>query len=137
MTHEPKEAPEAFGPEYPVTLGKDVLNFRKLADKTGFAEFSLMTRRGYGNAVLAAIREKQKGELRRAAVPVGKPNCASGTFHQTGAAILKAVAAANRAMATAPGDWTGADQERADKTYAALMVAKRGALENVAWCKAA
>jgi len=130
-----------FGPEYPRELGKDAAGFRKFA-RHGLNELSMMSRRGYGNAVLEAIRGKQRSELRRAAVPISRPNCASGTFEQTGKDILKAVTAQNRPAWLGAGPWTPANQKRADQTYAAAMVAKRGVdaaavLENVGWCKAA
>ena len=82
--------------EYPRELGITVARFRQQA-RHGLRELSIMGRRAYGNAVLEAIRGLQKARLRRTAVPASRPNCASRTFEQTGAAILKAVAAQNRA----------------------------------------
>src|SRR5882672_9604853 len=99
---------KAFGSEYPRELGKDVLAFRKIA-RHGLNELSMMARRGYGNAVLEAIRGKQKSELRRAAVPISRPNCASGTFEQTGKDILKAVTQQNRIACLSAGSFDQAE----------------------------
>jgi hypothetical protein len=120
---------EQFGPEYPRELGKDVANFRKLA-RHGLGELSRMSRRGYGNAVLAAIRAKQRQELQRE-LPSHNVGCPSGTNHNNGRDILKAVAAQNRAACLAKGDF---DQAEANAKYEEAMKAKHGKVE---WRQAA
>ena len=119
-----------LGDEYPRELGITVARFRQQA-RHGLRELSIMGRRAYGNAVLEAIRGLQKARLRRAAVPASRPNCASRTFEQTGAAILKAVAAQNRAACLAKGLF---DQAEANAKYEAAMKAKHGKVE---WREAA
>ncbi len=116
---------EAFGPEYPRELGKDVANFRKLASH-GLGELPRMARRGYGNAVLSAIRAKQASALKTAAVPGRTVHCASGTNHTTGHDILKAVRAQHRAASVAQGPF---DQNEANRKYAEAMEEKHGAVE--------
>jgi hypothetical protein len=119
----PRFVEKAFGPEYPNLASNDVKLFRAQG-RLGLDNLSPMGRRGYGNAVLSAIRSLQAQGLKRAAPPEGKPNCASGTFHQTGADILKAVATSNRSKCLRQGPF---DQREADRKYAAAMAAKRAA----------
>jgi len=73
-----------FGPVYP-DLGQKVARLRRGTD-----------RQAHGQAVLDAIRSKQRGELRRE-TPTHAVVCASGTSHVTGEAILKAIAAKHHA----------------------------------------
>jgi len=73
-----------FGPVYP-ELGSTVAKLRRGAD-----------RRAHGAAVLAAIVRLQRSALARA-TPSHSVHCASGSNHNKGAAILRAVAASNRA----------------------------------------
>jgi hypothetical protein len=121
--------PADSGPEYPRELGKDIASFRKLG-RHGLRELSIMARRGYGNAVLTAIRGKQKQALQRE-LPSHNVHCASGTNHSTGREILKAVAAQHRAASLAKGAF---HQALANEKYEAAMKAKHGAIE---WKEAA
>jgi len=109
------------GPEYPA-LGKDVLAFRKLAEKEGgLKALSIMARKAYGNAVLNAVRKLQAASLRK--VFVEKPaHCASGTNFNSGKAILAAVAAQNAAKAKTLGIF---NQQAANMKYEAAMALKQ------------
>ena len=111
---------DAFGPVYPAL--PSVAKFRKQAATHGHDEFF---RDAYGAAVHAAIRTLQRQELMRAGINRAehKCNCASGTNHNDGAAILKAVAAQNRAAACRHTD-TRTDKQIRD-AYEAAMAAKR------------
>jgi hypothetical protein len=105
---------EDFGPPYP-DLGQKVARLRRGKD-----------RKAHGAAVLDAIRGKQRSELRRE-TPSHAIQCASGTGHTSGKAILKAIAAGHRAhVLNAPA------QERRQRTddqwrvlYDAAMKEKR------------
>ena len=72
-------------PTYP-DLGPKVAKLRALA------RHDPAYRKAHGEAVLEAVRAKQRQALRRT-VASHVPPCASGTTHTDGAAILKAVAA--------------------------------------------
>jgi hypothetical protein len=124
-----REPCEPFGPLYP-QLGAGVIKHRKAA-RHGLSDLSGEQRRAYGLAVLEAIRGLCRAQLRRAAVPASRPNCASRTFEQTGADILKAVAAQNRTACLAKGRF---DQAEANAKYEAAMKAKHGTVE---WRQAA
>jgi hypothetical protein len=76
---------EPFGPLYP-DLGATIAKSRHKA------RIDPSHRQAHGEAVLAAIRAKQRSELQRE-LPSRAPNCASGTAHNTGEAILKAIRA--------------------------------------------
>lgn len=71
-------------PEYP-NLGATVARLRRGDD-----------RKAHGAAVLEAIRRLQQGTINRE-TPSHNVHCASGTNHNTGNAILAAVAKQNRA----------------------------------------
>jgi hypothetical protein len=82
-----------FGPLYPDL--PTVKKHRKAA-RDGLASLSADQRRAYGEAVEIAIRAKQRAELQRE-LPTHICHCASGTNHNDGAAIHKAMQAKQRA----------------------------------------
>lgn len=84
------------GPAYNVESAA-LKKFRRLAAK-GLHTLSAEDRRAYGEAVENALRTKAPA---LAAVPQHKPNCASGTYHNTGEAIHKAMQAKQRAALSA------------------------------------
>jgi hypothetical protein len=87
------------GPEYNIdsaTLKK----FRHRARK-GLAALSRADRLAYAAAIEAAVISAQRVALRRAAPPIPRPNCASGTTHNTGEAINNAIRAQHRAALAA------------------------------------
>lgn len=94
MVHTPNDP----GPAYP-DLGAGVAKYRRLA-RHGLADLTREERHAYGEAVERAVRAKQRSELQRE-LPSFKPNCASGTAHNTGDAIHKAVQAQHRARTLA------------------------------------
>lgn len=77
-----------FGPTYPKTLS-GTEKYRRAA-RHGMADWSRDERRAYGNAVEKAILALQRSEILRVFVSPGV-NCASGTSHNTGKAIHRAV----------------------------------------------
>jgi hypothetical protein len=86
------------------------------------------SRVAYALAVEKAVRAKQRAEHARAFTPPS-PNCASGTFHNNGEDIGRAVAAQNRTRANA-----AARRDRSKRTprqwqamYDAAMQEKRNA----------
>lgn len=86
----------ASGPAYP-DLGNAVAKYRRMATKAGsLSDMLPADRRAYGEAVEKAIRAKQRSELQRE-LPSHAPNCASGTAHNTGEAIHRAMQAKHRA----------------------------------------
>jgi hypothetical protein len=96
---------EPFGPVYP-----DLLTVKKHRRRDGLAAMSRSDRQAYGLAVETAIRAKQRSELQRE-LPEHRCNCASGTNHNDGRAISKAMRAKHRAaLAACPG------QERRART---------------------
>jgi len=97
----PHFVPKQFGPVYP-NLGNAVAKFRRMS-KGGLSDLSLDDRKAYGTAVEAAILQLQRTECGRALPSIPKPNCASGTYHNTAESIEKAVREQNRRRATAPG----------------------------------
>lgn len=109
-------APDAFGPTYPNLA--TVEKFRKLA-RAGKPDD------GYGAAVLDAIRKLQRSEMLRWGVnrSEARCHCASGTNHNTGKDILKAVAAQNRTRASSGFPPRSDKQLRA--AYEAAMAEKR------------
>jgi|SRR6186713_2986615 hypothetical protein len=66
------------------------------AASNGLAAMTREARQAYGLAVETAIRAKQRSELQRE-LPTHNVSCASGTNHNTGAAIHKAMQAKQRA----------------------------------------
>lgn len=117
-------------PLYP-DLGQGVARYRRLAIR-GLASMLVTDRRAYGDAVLSAVRSKQRQELQRE-LPSHPVHCASGTNHNTGDAIIKAMQTKHRAALTA-----AASQERRARKpevwkemYAKAMKEKaEAALEN-------
>jgi hypothetical protein len=79
---------EQFGPDYP-TLGATVAKLRKRAADICIVHRGV-ARREHGNAVLEAIRKLNYRSLQRE-LPTHNVNCASGTNHNDGAEILKAL----------------------------------------------
>jgi hypothetical protein len=77
------------GPEYNIDSAA-LTKWRRLARK-GLSKLTAEQRLGYSAAVEAAVLSAQRSALRRAGVPEMRPNCASGTWHNTGEAIHKAV----------------------------------------------
>ena len=108
--------PAPFGPVYPNL--PSVEKHRKAA-RAGKPDD------GYGAAVHDAIRALQRSEALRWGVnrSEAKCHCASGTAHNTGKAILKAVAAQNRARAKTFTSCRTAKQWKDD--YVAAMAEKR------------
>jgi hypothetical protein len=91
-----KDAPFGqFGPEYDVESA--ALKKARKAAREGLLSLSKTERQAYGTAVSDAVRASQRASLRRAGKPVGNPNCASRTAHNTGEAIHNAVRAQHRA----------------------------------------
>jgi hypothetical protein len=120
-------ATEDEGPEYDIdsaTLKK----FRRLASK-GLAKLSRDDRRQYAEAVTAAVLAAQRASLRREGNPAPRPNCASGTTHNTGAAIDKAIRAQHRAalLACPSQERRARSPSKWQEMYAAAMAEKREA----------
>lgn len=116
---------EPFGPDYNVD-SPSLRKFRK-SSRDGIATLSAAERRTYGAAVEARIKELQASGLNNRRVTASRPICASGTFHNDGAAIHKAVKAQQHAALMAC-----ASKERRDRTpavwramYDAAMQEKR------------
>ena len=83
------ECPEGqFGPVYDIT-GNGLAKHRKLA-RNGLGQMSRAERQAYGEAVEAAVLASQRRALARE-VTLPRSGSASGTFHNDGAAIHKAV----------------------------------------------
>jgi hypothetical protein len=112
-----------FGPTYNIDSAA-LKKFRRVDSLGGTLE---QFRKAYGEAVEKAVLAAQRSQLRRAAVPERRPNCASGTWHTTGAAIDKAIRQQHRAALLAcPGQIRRArpaDEWR--KLYDAAMAEKR------------
>jgi hypothetical protein len=113
MTH----IEEPFGPIYP-DLGVKVAKLRSAARNDP------SKRKEHGEAVLAAINSLNRQALNRVSSEP-KPMCASGTAHNKGAAILKAVKAASLARALAPSP--PRSDELLREMYESAMAAKRAA----------
>lgn len=111
-----KPRAEAGNPVYPALRGVD--KFRKLANKR---ELSADETKAYGRAVLEGIRQMQRQELFR-----GSKRVPSARY-ETGADVLKRIAAENRARCEA--DIRAERDRRTDAeiiaAYEAAMVAKR------------
>jgi hypothetical protein len=118
-----KMAPEQFGPVYPELAG--MAKHRKAA-RNGLSAMPRAERQAYGLAVETAIRAKQRAELQRVFTS-HNCSCASGTNHNDGAAIHKAMQAKQRAALLAapsaerrarkPAEWR--------RLYDAAMADKR------------
>jgi hypothetical protein len=77
-------------PAYPA-LNAGVARFRRKAvEAGGVMMMKKPERQAYGEAVLTAVRANHRAALRRE-VPERTVNCASGTNHNTGEAILAAI----------------------------------------------
>jgi hypothetical protein len=111
-----------FGPEYPTLAGLDK---HRRAARQGLDGMTREARQAYGLAVETAIRAKQRSELQRVYTS-HNCNCASGTNHNSGAAIHKAMQAKQRAAllaapsqerrARSPAKWKAMyDRAMADK----------------------
>lgn len=88
-----------FGPEYNIDSAA-LKKFRHRARK-GLATLSRDDRAAYAAAIEAAVISAQRLALKRAAPSIPRPNCASGTTHNTGEAIHNAVRAQHRAALAA------------------------------------
>jgi hypothetical protein len=116
---------EDEGPEYDIdsaTLKK----FRRLASK-GLAKLSRNDRQQYAEAVTAAVLSAQRASLRREGNPAPRPNCASGTTHNTGEAIHKALRAQHRAalLACPSQERRARSPSKWQEMYDAAMAEKR------------
>jgi hypothetical protein len=106
------------GPPYP-NLGPSVAKFRNKPDADPKA---------YGQAVRAAIRSLQRQELLRAGKYFSenrRPNCASGTAHTSGKAILKAVREQNQRRFETEARKPRLSDDQLIEAYHAAMQAKR------------
>ena len=83
------------GPEYNIDSAA-LKKFRHSARK-GLATLSRADRLAYAAAIEAAVLSAQRLALRRAAPSMPRPNCASGTLHNTGEAIERAIREQHRA----------------------------------------
>lgn len=77
------------GPEYTITSAT-LQKHRRAARKGGLSSMSKAERHAYGEAVEKAMLAAQLSSLRREK-PSHMPNCASGTWHNTGEAIDRAI----------------------------------------------
>jgi hypothetical protein len=110
---------EPFGPNYPA-----LPSVRKY--RAPLASLTREQRQAYGAAVETAIRAKQRSELQRV-MPEHRCHCASGTNHNDGREISKAMRAKHRAALQA-----SVARERRERTpaqwqamYDAAMADKR------------
>jgi hypothetical protein len=78
-----------FGPEYNIESAS--LKKHRAKARAGLSSLSRAERQAYGAAVEAAVLASQRAALRRAGESMPRPNCASGTAHSDGAAIIKAI----------------------------------------------
>lgn len=87
---------EQFGPTYP-DLGASVMKHRRICAKAGsIAMMNPEDRYAYGDAVEKSIRAKQRAELQRV-LPGRNVHCASGTNHNNGEDIDRAIKQQHRA----------------------------------------
>lgn len=86
-----RDVEPAFGPLYPTI--PSAAKFRKMRNPDMNA---------YGEAVLGGIRKIQARELMGELVPLKNPNCASGTAHTDGDAILKSIRAKHATALASP-----------------------------------
>jgi hypothetical protein len=127
----------AGGPDYP-SLGAAVAKWRWRA-RDGLQSLTREERSAYGEAVGRAILALQRAEANRGLSPmVPKVHCASGTAHNTGAAIHNAIREQQaRALAAWPAyvrrNRTADEWQRmykaamAEKLAAAALAAKEAA----------
>jgi hypothetical protein len=87
------------GPEY--NIDSAALKKCRHRARKGLAAMSRAERQAYGAAVHAAVLSAQRAALKRAAPSMPRPNCASGTTHNTGEAIHNAIREQQRAALAA------------------------------------
>jgi hypothetical protein len=111
---------EPFGPLYP-----DLATVKK--HRAPLAAISREARQAYGLAVETAIRALQRSELQRATPAEPRSNSTSGTFHNNGAAIHKAMQTKQRAALLAcPSQVRRAREPKVwEAMYAQAMAEKR------------
>lgn len=80
---------EATGPDYTISSPALVKHRRKAGE--GLASLPRAERQAYGAAVEAAVLAAQRRQLATAGEVMPRPRCASGTWHNDGAAIHDAV----------------------------------------------
>ena len=116
---------EDEGPEYNIDSAA-LKKFRHRARK-GLATLSRVDRQAYGAAIEAAVLSAQRMALRRAAPSMPRPNCASGTLHNTGEAIIKAIREQQRAalLACPSQERRARTPEKWREMYDAAMAEKR------------
>ncbi|MHC2400247.1 hypothetical protein ACVMGC_004791 [Bradyrhizobium barranii subsp. barranii] len=90
----PCEIEEQFGPAYNVESAQ--LKKCRRAARDGLASLTKDQRNAYAAAVEAAVLASQRASLQRE-LPSHNPRCASGTAHNTGAAIHRAIRQQQRA----------------------------------------
>lgn len=115
---------EEGNPPYP-ELGATVAKYRRKA-RGSIMDLSREERIAYADAIESSIRSKQRAALQRES-PTHQCNCASGTNHNTGEAIHKAMQAKQRAALIAECSRVRrkrTDQEWRDM-YEEAMAAKR------------
>ena len=122
MKTDAKELFEKYGPEYP-DLGASVAKFRPAAAKQGVMAMQREQRLAYADAIERAIRSKQRASL-RSEKPGRAIRCASGTAHNTGEEISRAIRAQHRAaLAACPSQIRRArEPEEWVELYDAAMV---------------
>jgi hypothetical protein len=113
------------GPEYNIDSAA-LKKFRHRASK-GLAILSRADRAAYAAAIEAAVLSAQRLALRRAAVSLPRPNCASGTTHSTGEAIHKAIREQHRAalLACPSQERRARSPQQWQEMYDAAMAEKR------------
>lgn len=112
------------GPEYNVESA--LLKRYRYAARDGLANLGKAERRAYGAAVEAAVLANQRAAMQHK-YTAPKANCASGTFHNTGAAIHDAVKAQLKARcATAAANvYRNRTAEQWETLYKQAMQEKR------------
>lgn len=125
--YERDELDRKEGPQYDVGSAQ-LTKFRKVArQQGGVMQLDRFYRVQYAEAVETAVLAAQRAQLRRAAEPQPRANCASGTFHNTGDAIDKALRAKQAAkLAACPAQERRARQPAVWlKMYDQAMLEKR------------
>lgn len=114
-----------YGPEYR-SLGTGVQRYRRMARAAGsVATMDAELRREYGAVVCAAILKQQRSELQRE-LPSHNVDCPSGTNHNDGAKIIKAVRNRMRGqLLRCPSRIAGLDDDKVKELYEEAMKAKR------------
>lgn len=112
-----------IGPVYDI----DSAALRKCRRKP-LKAMSRAERDAYASAIETAVLAAQRASLRRAGNPLPSPNCASGTAHNTGEAIHKAVRAQHRAalLACPSQERRARTPEKWREMYDAAMAEMRG-----------